>query len=441
LSGLHRQLGLLDATAIYVGIIVGSGIFFAPSNVAQATTNPYWGCAFWLIGGVIAASGALCYAECGARLPHDGGFFIFYRAVFGSVVAFVGGWVALFITYPASVAVMALIFARYLGEVVPALAHYPKIAASMAIFAAALLNIVGVRENAWSQRLLTGAKVTAIALLCAAAVIVGSPASMTPPLQQANTTASAIDLSLVVPALIGVLWTFSGWSDITLIAGELRDPARNLGRTVALGTAGLVALYVLVQLAVGRILPAQVAAESPRVVSDAVGTVLGPSTGRAVALLVVISTFGAINGVTLVVSRLAFAMAEHNFAPGYLRIIHRRLGTPVPAVATVAAVTLIYVFSSSFRDLLGFFTFTVWLFYGMTSIALLVLRRRKIGEPLAWRAPFGIVPPLVVLATGVMMTASLLADPQQRILALWGVLMLAIAVAVYLLIWRRRASE
>ena len=433
---LRRQLGLTDATAIYVGIILGSGIFFAPSDIAAVAPTLGPALLLWAVGGVIAVCGAFVYAECGARLPHDGGFYVFYREVFGEGAAFVGGFVAIAVTYPASIAVVAIILGRYLGEVVPALAGHEVLSATVAVAIATGLNAVGVRESAWSQRILTGTKVAAIVLLCLAALVAESPEAAAQP---AQVTASPSFAALLM-ALVGVLWTYSGWSDVTLVAGELVDPARNLGRTVLVGTLVVVVLYGLVQAAVVLLLPASVAASSQHVLSDAVGAAFGVDMSRLVAALVVVSTFGAINAVTLVVSRLGYAMARDRVLPAVFGAVHRRLGTPVRALVGLQLVTFVYLLWSNFRSLLGMFTFSVWFFYGLTAVALLVLRRRRTGEPLAWRAPGGVIPPAVVLLTGAFMTVSLLAEESQRDQALMGLGLLLAGIPAYL-VWRRFRRE
>ncbi len=436
---LSRQLRLWDATAIYVGIILGSGIFFAPSQVAAAAPSLAGGLALWVFGGAIAACGAFCYAESGARLPRDGGFFVFYREAYGDGLAFIAGWVALLVTYPSSMAVIALILGRYLTEAVGLGGHteLASVGAAAALLLAGLLNLAGIKTSAWSQRLLTAIKVGMIVLLCAAALLVGGGDGVgaAGPVAAASPE-TGVDFRLWLMALVGVLWTYSGWSDVTLVSGELRDPARNLGRTVFIGTAVLVALYALVQVAVSVLLPAGEAATSQQVLSDAIGAAFGTDAGRLVAVLVVISTFGAINGNVLVVSRLGYAMARGGMAPAFLARVHGRFGTPVLAIATILLATLCYVASNDFRSLLGFFTFSVWIFYALAAVGVLILRHRRVGEPLSWRAPLGILPPLVVMMTALFTTVSLLIDPGQRRLALAGAGLLLAALPAYLL-WRR----
>ncbi len=428
---LRRQLGRWDAVAIFVGIILGSGIFVAPAHVAGAAPGALAGAGLWVVGGIIAACGAFCYAECGARLPRTGGFYVFYREVYGEPVAFIGGWAAMLITYPASIAAIAHIFNEYLGEVIPLPAAAGSLPAAAAVLAAGLLNAVGVRAGAGTQRVLTSIKVVALVILCVGAVAF-APAS-----QSGATAAAPFEVAgsflLVLTALMGLLWTYDGWSDVTLVAGEIKNPGRNLGRAVMIGITVLVTIYVAVQLSVYVLLPTSVAASSDRVLSDAVGAGLGEGAGRLIALLIVVSTLGSINGIVLAASRISFAMARDGTFLPWFGAVHSRWGTPARSVFALVAAALVYVFSAGFRSLLEFFSFTVWIFYGLTAVALIVLRRRGTGEPPEWRAPGGVSAPVVVLATAVLMTLGL--GVERPMTVLYSALLLLAGLATWLL-WR-----
>lgn len=433
---LRRQLALWDGIAIYLGIILGSGVFFAPAGVAGAVPSLGGSLLLWLLGGLIAGCGALVYAECGARLPRDGGFFVFYRETLGEGVAFVGGWVALAITYPASVAVIAIILGEYWGQLTGLWVGSPAIPAAMAVALGTLLNLWGVKLSAWSQRVLTSTKVVAVVGLCIAAWVAGAPAAPA----SIPTAEQPLSFAGVLGALVAILWTYSGWSDITMVSGELKQPAKNLGRTVFIGTGSMVVVYALVQAAVESLLPRSVAAGSSHVVAQAVGVAFGTDASRLIALLVVISTFGSLHGTLLVTSRLAYAMALEGVVPKPLGRLSARLGTPAVAAVAVGVAATAYVLISDFRAVLFMFTFAVWLFYGLTTVALLRLRARGVGEPLPWRAPGGWFPPAVMLLTAAAMTAGLLWEPAQRIQALWGGALIAAAAVLYLLQRHYRAS-
>lgn len=427
-----RHLGLADATALYAGIILGSGIFVAPAAVAGAAPTIPAALALWLAGAFVAACGASCYAECASRMPSNGGFFVFQREAYGPMIAFVGGWAAIFVTYPASIAAIAMVFARYLGDVF-GYSGWERASAASVLILAGILNTAGLRTGPRAQLAVTSAKIGALAAL--------SVAALAAPARAAGSVAPGVppQAGVWLGALMLLLWTYEGWSDVTLVAGEVREPRRNIGRAVLAGTAILLVVYGLVQAAVMIALPGGAAAASSRPVAEAVAAVLGPGAGRAVAGLVVVSTFGSILGVVLTVSRLAQAMARDGaFLPAFAAV-HPRWGTPARATAAMTAASIVYVAVSSFRGVLAYFTFSVWIFYGLTAAGLFILRRKRIGEERAWRAPLGVLPPLVVLAVaGVMTTQVVAREPREAII---GTLLLTAGVPVYLGLARRRRAS
>ncbi|HEX4825176.1 MAG TPA: amino acid permease [Candidatus Polarisedimenticolaceae bacterium] len=398
-----RHLGLTDAIALYAGIILGSGIFAAPAAVAAAAPTIPRAVLLWAAGGLVAACGACCYAECASRVPANGGFFAFQREAFGPGIAFVGGWAAIFVTYPASIAAIALVFASYCGG--------GKAIALAAIAVAAAVNAAGLRAGPLAQRWLTAIKVSALAIV---AVIAWSAPPAAPSASLPTGTLSA---------LILLLWTYEGWSDITLVAGEIENPKRTIGRAVLIGTGLLVLVYALVQAAVMRSLGGAAAA-SARPLEAAAG-----GAGRLVSTLVVVSTFGSMLGVLLVVSRLAQAMAQSGAILPALAPSDARRGTPLRATLAVAAVSALYVAVASFRGLLAYFAFSVWIFYALAAVALVRLRRRAVGEAEAWRAPLGLTAPAVVLVTAAVVTVRVVQE--RPVQALAGAAMLAAGFVAY----------
>jgi amino acid transporter len=346
----------LDATAIYAGIILGSGIFVAPAMIAGAVPSIPAALGLWICGGAVAAFGASCYAECAARVPSNGGFFVFNRQAYGPAVAFVGGWAAIFVTYPASIAAIALVFAEYLAKVT-GVAGWERTTAASALVLAAILNVAGLRTGPRAQLVLTATKIAALGALTVAALMWSpqavSLAAVMPP--EVGTTTAAAWLS----ALMIMLFAYDGWSDVTLVAGEVRDPGRNIGRAVLLGTLILAMLYGLTQVAVMIALPAGAAAASAQPVAEAVAATLGPIAGRAVSALVVVSTFGSILGTVFTVSRLGFAMAQGGAFLRSVATLHPRWGTPARATAALASASVVYVWLASFRSIVALFTFSV----------------------------------------------------------------------------------
>ncbi len=434
---LARHIGLADATSIYAGIILGSGIFVAPAAIAGAAPSLPAALGLWLGGAVVAACGASCYAECAARMPSNGGFFVFNREAYGPAFAFVGAWAAILLTYPASIAAIACVFASYFAQAT-GIAGWERAGAVLALVLAALLNIVGLRTGPRAQLVLTATKLAALGALAAAAVLAHSGVAGEPAAAVATPRAFVSPVTWL-SAIMLLLWTYDGWSDVTLVAGEVKDPGRNIGRAVLIGTALLAVVYGLTQIAVQTVLPGGRAALSPGPVAEAVEVLWGAGAGRAVASLVVVSTFGSILGVVFTVSRLGFAMAQSGAFVRQLAALHPRWGTPARATAALTGFSVVYVLMASFRGILAFFTFSVWIFYGATAVALLILRRRGVGEPVSWRAPLGWVPPLVVLCVGTVVTIQIVAlEPRN---ALVGAVILAAAFPVYSLTARPGARR
>ncbi|MCF7973304.1 MAG: amino acid permease [Phycisphaerae bacterium] len=424
----RRQLNWIDAAAIFVGIIIGSGIFVAPAQVIAATGSMGLAISFWAVGGWIAACGAFCYAECGARLPRDGGFFNAFRVAFGGGPAFVGGWTVALVIYPAAHAAIAYIFAGYLTELLPAVSGHETAMAVMAVAVVTVLNIAGLRSGPNAQRIMTALKIIALALLCSAALLggqktdpdTGIPADFT------------MGLSTAFAALIVVLWTYDGWADITMIAGELKDPARDLGRAVWVGCSVLILVYLLVQFSISSLLSFDQASTSDRVFADAVSVGFGANAAKLVASLIVLCALGSLNGSVLVCSRLIQTMSADGFFFSALGKLDGR-GVPLRAVIMIAVATAAYVVTASFDFLLGLFSVVIWIIYALSAIALLILRRRRVGEPVRFHAPLGVVPPVTVIMASMIMTAGTIMDAPLR--ALIGAGMLVLIVIIYRM-WR-----
>ena len=408
-----------------VGIILGSGIFVAPAAVAQLTRSVPLAVGLWGAGAVVAGFGALCYAECGARMPEDGGFFVFFRRAFGWRWAFVAGWAALLISYPTSLAGVAAMGAQYLGAAVPSLHGHERSFAVASVAAAALLNAWGVNFGRIAQRAMTGAKVLAIvsvliAALWAVARGTGFDAAA-PPTPGGAPHRMGLGLGLVLQVLATLMWTYDGWTDITMVAGEVRDPGKNLPRAVLISLAILFAVYGTVQLAV-MVLLNDGAAGSEQVLALALGRAFGAQGEQILGWLVLLTTLGSIHGVLFATSRLAFAMAEQGALHPFFARLDGAEGIPRRAIAGVWALSTGYVLWESFAQLLEFFSFVIWLFYGSTAFALLRLRRRQVGGDVHGSGLNGRLAPFVLIAAALAMTTLQLVEHPFRSLGVLATL-------------------
>jgi len=303
--------------------------------------------------------------------------------------------------------------------------------------AAGVLNVAGLRTGPRAQLALTSIKISALAAVAGAAVIFASRHAGAITARTAGTP--TVPPAGWLAAVMILLFTYDGWSDVTLVAGEVTNPGRNIGRAVLFGTGVLALVYGLTQAAVMVVLSPEGAAASSQPVADAVGAIGGASAARAVSALVVLSTFGSILGTTFTVSRLGHAMAVRGAFFKGLAVLHPRWGTPARATAALTGAAIAYALTGSFEQILTLFTFAVWIFYGITAVGLLILRSRGVGEPVSWRAPLGLTAPLVVIGVGALMTAQLVAADPLRALA--GAAILLAAFPAYALIARSAARR
>ena len=400
-----------------VGIILGSGIFVAPAAVAAVAPEAWQGALVWLVGGGVALCGAFCYAECAVRMPCDGGFFVYYERAFGPAWARVAGWAAWLVTYPASLCAMAWIAASYLHGMFPNVALPSQHWAALLLTGATAMVALGVRFGAWLQRVLTTSKVLAILAVVGAAVVYHFVGTREVSAPAAPLALLPFTPSLLLTAFATLMWTFDGWSDITMLTGEIQRPERNLARAAMWGVMIPAVCYALLQIAVTILLPASQAMRSPHVLSDALARFGGGWGGHFLALLAIVSAVGALHGVFSAVSRLGWAMGKSGQLPTYFSHRHRRFDTPVRALAVPWGMSLIYLYTNNFSDLIGYFAFAVWLYYASTAAALLKLRHLRVGEPVGWRAPGGVLAPAVVLLVAAVMTALQIQQGPWRTLA------------------------
>lgn len=422
-----RSLGLIDAVSMVVGIILGSGIFVAPAAVAQLTGNPVLAVGLWAAGAIVAGFGALCYAECGARLPEDGGFFVFFSRAFGWKWAFVAGWAALLVSYPTSLAGVAAMGAQYFGAAVPGWAGYERSFAVAAVLWAALLNAWGLRLGRFAQRAMTLSKLLAIISVLAAALWLTWRGEVSLPTNEgarAPGVATTLGAALVLQVLATLMWTYDGWTDITMVAGEVREPAKNLPRAVLLSLLVLLAVYALVQVAVMALL-GPVAAGSDQVLALALGRAFGARSEQILAWLVLLTTLGSIHGLMFATSRLALAMAERRAVFAWFAKLDGADCIPRRAIAGVWALSTAYVLAGSFAELLEVFSLVIWLFYGATAVALLRLRKAGVGHGIEGFGLNGHLAPFVLILAACTMTALQLAEHAWRSLAVLAVLLMA----------------
>lgn len=436
-SELRRELGVFSAAMLVVGGIIGSGIFFTPSETARELPTGGWVLFVWALGGLVAFAGALTYAELGALIPDAGGPYVYIRESFGKLPAFLYGWMALLLIASGALAAVAMGFADYAARFVDLAPIGGRIGAAIAaILLLALINYFGVRPGAIVQNTMTVAKIVALGVL-----IVGGLALWTrlgAPLPVANAPAPRASLVAGLgAAFVPVLFTIGGWQQMNMVAGEIRDPGRNIPRALAIGIAIVVICYLGANAAYLRALGRDGLAASDAVAADTAMRLFGPTGATFIALAAMISIFGFVNVTILANSRIVYAMARDGLFLRAAARVHPRWGSPHVAIGVMAAwsVTLIVLTHGDIGTLLSGVVFADWIFFGLGGASVFALRRLRPDAPRPYRTlGYPVLPAFFVLAAVVGIVSSFYKSLQMSLL---GTAILLLGVAVYWITTRR----
>jgi APA family basic amino acid/polyamine antiporter len=429
MEGLPRRLTLADSVAIVIGIVIGGGIFLVPNLVARSLGSGPMILAVWGFAGVVSFFGALACAELGAAFPATGGQYIFLREAYGPMAGFLCGWSSFTVARSAQVAWMAVVFALYLGYFVPLGGLAAKAVSIAAILAFSWINYRGVHAGANVQKSFTAAKVAGVMIIVGSAFLLGRPHAAV-----AAVSAPVLSLSSFGVALVACMLAYDGWVQLSFVAGEIRDPQRNVLRALALGTAGVIAIYLLANLAYLRVLAIPEIAASEHVGATAAERVLGAGGGKLVSAIILVSILGTLNGCFLTTPRVYFAQAADGLFFRRFAEVHPRFQTPSFAIVTQAAWTIVLVITGSYETLMDYALFSMWLFYGLMVAGVMVLRRTRADLPRPYRMWGYPATPLLFLAITVWFLGNMLITRPGPSLASLG--LTATGVPVYFL-WRR----
>lgn len=410
---MPRSLGPWGATAVVVGVTIGSGIFRVPATVAAQLHAPGPAMLCWLLGGVVTLCGALSVAELGAAMPRSGGIFAYLLECFGPMPAFLYGWACLTVVTPAALGATSTIFAEYLGYFLPISAAAVHYVAALTIAVMGVINYLGLRRAAAVMNVTTAAKFVAVIVLGLLAFTAVRAPPVAPPAAAAALGASP---SLIASALIPVLWTYDGWSNLTSVGGEISRPQTTLPVGLVLGTACVVLVYVLLNLGFWHALSASEMAGSPLVAATAAARI--PWIGRAgaalIAGLVLVSTFSGLNGSMMTDPRIIYGMADRGLFFRPVARVSPRFKSPSVAIGLSAVLGCVYVLQNDFAQLADRFVLGVWPFYALCVAGVYVLRRKRPDLPRPYRAwGYPVVPALFLLAALAMIGNALVTDPRD----------------------------
>ena len=435
-ASLPRKLGLWSAIAVLIGSTIGSGIFRTPAGIAQKLPGPLPMMSVWVIGGLVALCGALTLAEIASAHPQTGGLYVFLREGWGRLTAFLFGWTELVIIRAAALGAIATTFSEYFVRV---LGHDPRTApyddyvhyiAATAIALTAIFNLVGVRLAALVQNGTTVAKYGALLFIIIVSLAMGLPTSgghFTP-----AAPAGSFNIAPFGLALVSVLWAFDGWADLSFVAGEVKDPRRNMPRALIGGTLAVIAIYLLANIAYLSVLNIDEIRTSPLVAADVAQRLIGPAAVVFVSLAVMVSTFGTLNGSMMTGPRILFAMAADRLLFAPVAKVHPKFETPYVAILTTAVLGILFVMTRTFEQLADAFVTAIVPFYALGVAAIWPLRKQASYDP-SFRVPlYPVVPALFVLAT-IFLLANAIIDPSSRWATLGVLGVIIVGIPVYYL--------
>ena len=419
-SDLVRGLGLWSATAIVIGDTIGTGVFLVASDMARAVGSAKLVLAAWILGLFIVLLGAFCYAELGAAFPKAGGPYVYLSRGLGPLWGFLFGWMSSFLERPVGMATLAAGFVRFLGFLFPVVAmplftsHFGRYdftfttaqpLAAFVVIVATAINYFSVRMSGAIQVLLTSLKMAAILVIVIGGVLFGPKNA-----SQAALSFSQFGLGTIgalLTALVPAMWAYNGFTDLGDLGEEIISPQKNIPRAIILGLLTVGALYLMANVVYFHILPFADVAASQHVASEVVQT-FGGSRGAAwLTAAMALSAFGALHVVVLTGARIPYAMARDGVFFHFAERIHPSFRTPSGALILLGSIAALLALSGTYEELYSLFVFAVWIFFALTAIALLRLRRKEpnlIRPYRAWGYP---CTPLIFLAAALALTINL----------------------------------
>jgi APA family basic amino acid/polyamine antiporter len=424
-----RKLGVVDASLLVVGSIVGAGIFLVSGDVAKLVRSPAAFLATWVIGGAVALAGALSNGELGGLFPRSGGEYVYLREAYGPSLGFLSGWTSFWIAFPGSIASLA----AGLGATVAPMAGLDSVWAPRAIGALAIavltaVNAFGLQPGKWTQNILSVVKLVAFLGLLALGALVhhGGPSGLSPFFVPGDRAGG------IATALIPVLFAYSGWNAATYVAGEMRDPHKSLGRALALGTTVCIALYLAINAAYLRAMPVAELAQAKEPARAAAFLLGGEGAAAVLSPLVAVCVLSSLQASVLVGPRIYHAMASDRLFFALLGKVHPRTGVPLLALVAQGVISVGLLLSGRFDQLVRFTMSAIVAFSTLTVAAVIVLRRKRPAAPRPFRVPgYPWVPALFIAVNGWMLWNVLTFGESSPREALVGLAIVATGVPAY----------
>ena len=457
-SKFVRGLGLFDSTMIVAGSMIGSGIFIVSADIARQVGAPGWLLMVWVLTGVLTVIAALSYGELAAMFPDAGGQYIYLREAHGPLAGFLYGWTLFLVIQTGTIAAVAVAFAKFLGVLTPVVSATNTLFSIgpidfstqrlVGIAIIALLtatNTLGVKTGKIVQNIFTAAKIGALALLILIVLFIGRnekaaahAADFWTPFVNGSTLSFLALMIAVGTSMVGSLFSADAWNNIGFAAAEVKEPHRTVPRAMAYGTILVITLYVLANVSYISVLPLEAIQQAPedRVATAAAQTIFGGNAATIMAIAIMISTFGCVNGLILAGARVYYAMAQNGLFFKKTGELNER-GVPANGLILQGVWAVVLTLSGKYGDLLDYVIFAALLFYALTVAGIFVLRRKRpaVARPYkAWGYP--VVPALYIVFATLIMIDLLIYKPAYT----WPGLGLVLTGLPVYFFWRRKPT-
>lgn len=427
---LQKNIGFLAALSTVVGVVIGSGVFFKPQAIYTATNGaPGLGLIAWFLGGIITIAGGLTATEVSAAIPKTGGMMIYIEEVYGKSLGFLTGWMQTVLFFPGTIAACAVIFAQQASELLGSTSDNMKIVLPIAIgiiLLTAFLNTIGSSFGGYIQTIATIGKLVPLVLIIVFGFIKGNRTEVFNPLvgEGVNT------ITTLGQVLIATLFAYDGWINVGTIAGEMKDPGRDLPKAIVGGLSLVMAVYLAINIAYLWVVPASELANVTSPASLVATKIFGDMGGRVISIGILISVFGTLNGYLLTGPRVAYALSKDGLLPGSKMFFKvNNGGSPYNAIYLIAIIASIYALTGQFNLLTDLTVFVVWVFYVLTFIGVMLLRKRNPELNRPYRVPlYPIIPLVAIIGGSFVVINQLLTSP---IISLGGIIITIIGFPIY----------
>ena len=436
---LQKNLGAAAALSTVVGMVIGGGVFFKPQAVYEITGGgPGLGMIAWVLAGIMTITAGLTAAEVSAAIPKTGGMMVYIEEIYGKKLGFLTGWMQSVLFFPATIAALAVMF----GQQSAGLLGNDGLSLPLAlgvILLIAVLNTLGSKTSGLIQTVSTVGKLLPLALIIVFGFIKGQGNN---PVMSPMVAEGLSPMSVIGQVLIAILFAYDGWINVGAIAGEMKDPGKDLPKAIVGGLSLVMAVYVVINLAYLWVLPADQLAQYASPASAVAEQIFGPMGGKFVTVGILVSVFGALNGYLLTGPRITYTLGAAKTLPAALGKLSAN-GSPVNATLAMAVLSCVYALSGQFNLLTDLSIFAVWVFYTLTFIGVIKLRKDQPNLHRPYKVPLYPIVPIVAIACGVFVVVNqlFLSGMTNTMISLGGLVITLIGLPVYSVMNKKRAAS